>query len=350
MARPRCGSRGGADRGRRCGLNNTDVNTRTGWYSKQVSDATGIGGGSGFDQAGSTDSTWSGAPLEFPRIQGADVCGRVVAAGEGGTARAHRAARSGRPVAARSRATDDISRATYFGSERDGGYADLVAVPAENAVVVESPLSDVELASFPTSSVTAANMLRRANLAAGETVLVTGASGGVGCALIGLALAAGATPIGVTSQAKAAGVRAVGAAHVIPRGSPDLGVALRGLVGSETVDVVADVVGGAGFPALLDVIRPGGRYTCSGAIAGPIVELDLRTMYLRDLTLVGATVPPHPAFRDLVRIIESGRLRPIVAATFPLERFRAAQSAFLEKHHVGNIVIDVASGRTGLTE
>jgi NADPH:quinone reductase-like Zn-dependent oxidoreductase len=102
------------------------------------------------------------------------------------------------------------------------------------------------------------------------------------------------------------------------------------------------VVGGERFPRLLDSLRRGGRYVCAGAIAGPHVDLDLRTMYLHDLTLHGATVPPRQAFRRLVEMIESGELRPLVAAVYPLDRVREAQEAFLAKRHVGNIVLSVS--------
>ena len=154
--------------------------------------------------------SWTGA-VPFPRIQGADVCGRVVACGEGV-----------RPDLVGSRvlidpwfrdpdAPDEIARATYFGSEHDGGFAELAIAPAANAIAIDSPLTDVELATFPTSSMTALNMLERAGLRAGETVLVTGASGGVGTALVQIARALGAIPIGVCQTAKRDAVLAAGA-------------------------------------------------------------------------------------------------------------------------------------------
>jgi NADPH:quinone reductase-like Zn-dependent oxidoreductase len=112
--------------------------------------------------------------------------------------------------------------------------------------------------------------------------------------------------------------------------------------GRETVDVVLDVVGGPGWPALIDALRRGGRYGGSGAIAGPLVDLDLRTLYLNDLVLHGATVPPPGLFGQLVKSIENGGIRPVVSASFPLEDLRAAQEMFVAKRHVGNIVIDTS--------
>jgi len=92
---------------------------------------------------------------------------------------------------------------------------------------------------------------------------------------------------------------------------------------------------------LIEVITNGGRYVCSGAIAGPIVEFDLRTFDLHDLTFTGATVIPPGIFARLVGYIERGEVTPVLAATFPLQELAAAQHAFLLKQHVGNIVATV---------
>ncbi len=87
------------------------------------------------------------------------------------------------------------------------------------------------------------------------------------------------------------------------------------------------------------MLERGGRYTCSGAIAGPMVTLDLRTFYLRDLTFTGSTIIPQHVFHDVVRYIECGEIRPMLAATYPLSELRDAQAAFIAKRHTGNIVV-----------
>lgn len=319
-----------------CGLNNTDVNTRTAWYSKGTREATT---GAALDGATEDDATWGGAPIAFPRIQGADVVGRVVALGEGADPTL-----MGRRVMVDTwlRDWDDptnLDRTGYFGSEIDGGFAEFTKVDARNVHAVESALGDAELATFATASITAENMLNRAGVGAGDTVLVPGASGGVGSALIQLANRRGATTVAMAGAEKADQVRAIGPAALLPRAPEDLRAALRDAIGRETVTVVADVVGGAIWPALIDALARGGRYTCSGAIAGPVVEFDLRTFYLRDLTFTGATIVPPGVFADLVGYIEQGKIRPLLAATYPLERLREAQAAFIEKAHVGNIVV-----------
>ncbi len=105
------------------------------------------------------------------------------------------------------------------------------------------------------------------------------------------------------------------------------------------LDVVADVVGSADFLPWLDALSRDGRYVTSGAIAGPMVELDLRTLYLNDLELYGATIFEPQIFADLVGYIERGEVRPVLGGTYPLEQIHEAQEAFGRKAHIGNLVI-----------
>ena len=233
---------------------------------------------------------------------------------------------------------DNIGKCRYFGSECDGGYAEYATVDARNVHSIESPLSDAELATFATSWVTAENMLDRAAVVKGDVVLVTGASGGVGTALVQLIRRRSAIPVALCSESKANQLRGIGADAILPREPHDLLAALDQAIGRRSVDVIADVVGGPLWPQLIDVLRPGGRYTCAGAIAGPIVEFDLRTFYLNDLTFTGATVLPQGLFARLVGYIERGEVSPVLAATYPLRDLASAQKAFLAKQHVGNIV------------
>ncbi|RMH45432.1 MAG: alcohol dehydrogenase [Alphaproteobacteria bacterium] len=324
-----------------CGLNNTDVNTRLGWYAPEVRDATSAEPYDAEIEAGS----WSGVD-PFPRIQGADICGVVEAVGPGADS-----ALLGRRVLVDDwvrdpAAPDDLEKARFVGSELDGGFADYVVVPAANAVPVESPLSDAELATFPCSGATAEGMLSRAGVREGQWVLVTGASGGVGNFLVQLARRRGARVVALASPDKHEMLGELGAEVCLPRSPRDLAGALRARIGQPVVDVVADVVGGAIFPTLLSVIRRGGAYVTSGAIAGPVVELDLRTLYLHDLTLHGSTVTSAENFRNLVSYIERGEVRPTLAATWPLEELVAAQKAFLAKKHVGKIVVTMVPEAT----
>ncbi|MGB5068931.1 MAG: alcohol dehydrogenase family protein [Albidovulum sp.] len=319
-----------------CGMNNTDVNTRSGWYSKTVTDATT---GDAHAKVGGEDPSWGGAPITFPRIQVADAVGVVVALGAGVDP-----SLLGKRVMVDCwlRDWDDPlnkEKTGYFGSECDGGFAEYAVVHHRNLGVIDSTFSDAELATFSCSYSTAEGMLSRAAVGAGDTVLITGASGGVGSALIQLAHRRGARVVCLASEAKHADLAKLSPAAILPRAPDDLKAALRQAIGQSTVSVVADIVGGAYFPTLIDALERGGRYTCSGAIAGPIVELDLRTLYLRDLTFTGSTVLPPHIFADLVGYIERGDVRPMLAATYPLSDFHAAQAAFIQKAHTGNIVV-----------
>ena len=319
-----------------CGLNNTDVNTRTGWYSKTVSEATT---GGAYDKVGEDDPTWGGAPITFPRIQGADTVGQVVACGS-------EADQSlvGKRVLVDCWLRDwndplNKNNTGYFGSECDGGFAQYTTAHYKNIGVIESNLTDAELATFSCSYTTAEGMLDRAGVNTDDTVLVTGASGGVGSAVVQLARRRGARVVALASEAKHERLQSLDIDAILPRNPENLAHALKESIGSETVSVVADIVGGDFFPSVIDVLERGGRYTCSGAIAGPIVELDLRTFYLRDLTFTGSTVIPPHIFTNLIEYIERNEIKPLLAVSYPLAQLRDAQQAFIDKNHTGNIVV-----------
>ncbi len=319
-----------------CGMNNTDVNTRTGWYSKAVSEATT---GGAYEAIDTEDPSWGGAPITFPRIQGADIVGTVVAVGDNGNEKI-----IGKRVMADCWLRDwdnpeNKNSTGYFGSECDGGFAQYTKANRHNIQVVNSNLSDAELATFSCSYTTAENLLNRVGCKAGDTVLITGASGGVGSALIQLAKRRGAKTIAMASEAKHADVAKLEPTAILPRAPQNLAKALQEAIGQDTVSIVADIAGGDYFPTLLDVLERGGRYGTSGAIAGPIVELDLRTLYLKDLTFHGCTITTTNVFPDLIGYIERGEVKPALAATYPLEKFNEGQQAFIDKKHTGNIVV-----------
>ena len=318
------------------GVNNTDINTRTGWYSRAVTEGTTANAaefGIALSAGDAEGSGWSGAQPSFPRIQGADACGRIVAAGSGVDA-----ARIGERVLIepvfRIPGESDPYRAIYFGSECDGAFAQFTCVPAAHAYSISSSLSDAELASFPCAYAAAENMLTRLQLAAGETVLVTGASGGVGSAAVQLAKRRGAVVLAIAAASKAAAVSSLGASRVLERDASVLAA-----LGRERIDAVVDVVGGAQFCGLLEVLRRGGRYAVAGAIGGPMVSLDLRTLYLKDLRLLGCTVLDETVFANLVGYIERSEIKPLLAGIHPLRAIVEAQQEFLLKRHLGKIVL-----------
>ncbi len=309
-----------------CGMNNTDVWVRLGAYGTEDDPA--------------AVSTWrrQGNTLTFPRIQGTDTVGKIVAVGDDVPL-----ARIGERImvdfSIYNRDDDSLADIDYIGHGRDGGYAEYMTLPAENAHVVDTDLTDVELATFCCAYLTGEHMLERAALKPGERVLVTGASGGVGSGIVQLARARGAIPVAVVGPGKEQALLDIGAAAVITRGAGDLVAQVEQATGGASIDVVADLVGGSMFNDLLKIVRPEGRYTTAGAIGGPVVQLDLRTMYLKHLQLHGSSQGTRRDFRRVVRYIEEKKIRPLVAGVYRLSDFHRAQSDFMAKGFVGKLVV-----------
>ena len=314
------------------GINNTDINTRIGWYSKKVKNDTNAGGSKELSEFDEDDGSWSGMPLHFPRIQGGDICGYIVQVGEGVDP-----ARIGERVLVRSMqnapSSDNPLAMQTIGSEIDGGFAQYCVTKSHESFPINCNWSDIELASIPISYSTAEGMLCRADIQK-ETILITGASGGVGSAVIQLAKIRGATIVAQCSPEKASTLIHLGANQTLNRDED-----LVKVLGNNSVDAVIDLVGGGSWPQLLDILKPGGKYVVSGAIAGPIVNLDLRSLYLKDLTLYGSTVNDPYVFENVIRYIEEGKIKPLVSKSFPLKDIHKAQKAFMEKKFIGKLVL-----------
>ena len=316
------------------GINNTEINTRLGWYSNSVTDSTGDLSVSQEQEAEhKADGGWNEA-TPFPIIQGTDCCGRVVALGADVRASTDIL---GRRVLIRAcmRPQGFASMENvWMASDFNGAFAQFVTVPISEIFPVACDWSDAELATIPCAYATAETMLHRAGCAASDHVFVTGASGGVGSAVIQLAKRRGATVTALTSRSKIDAVRSLGADRVVTRNED-----LRAALGAGSVDLVVDNVAGEGFPALLTLLRRGGRYASSGAIAGPVVSLDLRDMYLKDITMFGTTAWDEPVFPNLVSYIDAGEIRPLLAGTWPLAEIVAAQTELVRRAHIGNFVL-----------
>lgn len=302
------------------GVNNTDINTRIGWYAKSES---------------KDESSWSGSSFKFPRIQGADVCGYIVKVGKNVDSN-----RIGERVIVEPCLQKvngkQLENPWYFGSECDGGFAGYTVVSNEHAFKIESAYTDIELASFPCSYSTAENLLTRANLNKEDIVLISGASGGVGSAAIQLAKARGATVIAITSPSKFEAIKSLGATQVLSREDD-----IEEVLGKNSVTVVIDLVAGKTWGKFLEVLKPKGRYAVSGAIGGAMVDLDIRTLYLKDLSFFGCTVIEKEIFPNLIKRIENKEIKPLVAKTFDLKDIVDAQKEFLTKKHIGKIVLEV---------
>ena len=195
-----------------------------------------------------------------------------------------------------------------------------------------SPLTDVQLACLPTACGTALGMPTRARREPGESVLVTGASGGVCMAAVQLLLDRGCDVVARTSAAHRDVFAMLGVGEVSVRG-------VDALAGVAPVDAAVDVVGGPDFGALVGRLRDRGRLVTAGAIGGPMVTLDLRRLYLQQRTLIGATMHAPAVFADLRAIAVAGGVEPPVAPTFPLTEIAAAQAWFVAGDLVGKLVL-----------
>jgi NADPH:quinone reductase-like Zn-dependent oxidoreductase len=306
------------------GVNNTDLWTREGAYGRP-DDPDAVAG-------------WQGVPITFPRIQGGDAVGWVVELGAGAPdALLGRRVLVDPIIYGPGDDPDERGIEGVLGSEVDGAFAASVCVPVDQVHdVTDSPLSDEQLACLPIAYGTATGMLERAGVTTGERLLVTGASGGVGIALVQLAAARGVLVVAMTNARTADAVRRAGASDVILRDAAPLPdqLAVTG-----PFDVVADVVGGPSFGALLGALDAGGRLVTCGAVAGPVVEVDLRVLYLQRRVLIGSTMHTPSQFRRLVEDARAGRLDPPVAGTYPLTEIHRAQEEFLAGGPVGKLVL-----------
>ncbi|MCL7941536.1 alcohol dehydrogenase family protein [Halomonas sp. ATCH28] len=312
------------------GVNNTEINTRLGWYSSSVQGGTEHLS-ENVHEPDIKDGGWN-EETPFPFIQGTDCCGEVVAWGEG-TNWPDIGKRVLVRACMRLNGFDYLDN-LWIASDFDGAFAQYVTAPASEVFEIDCDWSDVELATIPCAYGTAENMLHRADVKEADRVLVTGASGGVGSAVVQLAKRRGAYVIAVTGESKLDVVRSLGADQVIPRGS-DLSTEVQ----DSSVDVVIDNVAGEQVGKLLKLMARGGRYASSGAIAGAMTTIDMRDFYLKDLTLIGCTAWDEPIFSNLIDYIEKDDIRPLVARTFELKDIATAQKEFLKKEHFGNFVL-----------
>lgn len=312
-----------------CSINNTDINVRTGWYAAD----------SKFQEIlqdrkenNGRKTTWNQNGIEFPRIQGADVVGRVINIGESVDTKIL----NKRVIVDPWVRNGSLIDYKYIGSEFDGGFAEYVSVPSANVYPINSSLSDIELATLPCSYSTAENMITKGRVSDQDTVLIMGASGGVGSAAIQLCKIRGAKVIAVVGKKKECLAKNLGADYVYCRNK-----CLKSNLSNHQITVGLDVVGGDYFNIIFKSLEVGGRYVTAGSIAGPIVELDLRDLIYKDIEMIGASRFEKNIFKNLIKYIESRLLNPPVAKVFKLNEIRKAQSFFQKKDFFGKVVISL---------
>lgn len=314
------------------GVNNTEINTRMGWYSSSVTQGTSELEDDEQERGRQkSDGGWNGA-TPFPFIQGTDCCGRVVAV----ASEKDKALLGQRSLVRACSRTEgwESKENIWMASDYDGAFAQFVKVPASEVFPIHCDWTDAELGTIPCAYGTAETMLHRASVSSNDHVLVMGASGGVGSAVVQLAKRRGAKVTAVCGRNKFQQLADIGADSLIARDEN-----LIEALGVNSIDVAIDNVAGDAFGQVIEVLKRGGRYASSGAIAGPVVSLDMRQLYLKDLTLFGSTAWDEPIFPNLVKYIEQGEIKPLLAQTFPLEDIIQAQKQFTEKKHVGKFVL-----------
>ena len=230
-----------------------------------------------------------------------------------------------------------------MGYQVDGGYAEFVKCPARNIIPVSDRWSFEEWAAVPLVFLTAWHMLiTRAGLKAGETVLVHAAGSGIGSAAIQIAKSQGATVVTTASgQEKLAKAKALGADHVIDYSKEDFSKVVRRLTGGKGVDVVFEHIGPETWEKSLASLSRLGRLVTCGATSGPTVSMDLRFVFVRQLSITGCYMGGVKELVEVLKWVEAGKIRPVVDKVFPLAQAAAAQQRMLDRRNFGKIVLKV---------
>ncbi len=231
-----------------------------------------------------------------------------------------------------------------LGEHLPGGYAEYVAVPAQNLLPIPVDLPWAPAAAAPLVYMTAWRLLiTKAKIRPGEDVLILGAGSGVSTAAIQIAKLAGATVFTTSSsEQKLKRAKELGADVVINSKEMPWSKAVWELTGKRGVDVVLDHVGQATFKDSVKALRRGGRLVSPGATSGPVVELDMRYLFWRQLSVIGSTMANRREFEEVMKLVFMGRLTPVVDKIFPLEKAREAHEYLSKGEQFGKVVLTTA--------
>lgn len=308
--------------------NNTDRKVREGLYPTERDDDIAS------FQIGATPT------LNFPRIQGADVVGRIVATGSGiPESRVGERGLLDFNIYADERRDINLTP-DYYGHGRDGGYAEYIAVPSDQFYRIDNPdLADAELAALGMCSYqTALHMLTSAQVQKGEQILITGASGGVGTALIQLCRILGATPHAISSPGKEAALRQLGAESVIDRTRGRLQETVRQATGGRIIDAAMDMVGGETTNQLIGILtermserRSYPRLSIAGASESNTTQILWTRIYLHQIQLFGVSHGTRTEAEQLINWIRKGSLEPVLHGTFKLSDIHRAEKYFVTR-------------------
>jgi NADPH:quinone reductase-like Zn-dependent oxidoreductase len=288
--------------------------------------------------------------VTLPHILGSDISGEIVEVGEyvKGLRSGQRVLLApmvfcGHCVKCGAGLQNECAEFSVLGNRVDGGYCELIAVPAINVVPIPDSLDFVKAASVPLVFTTAWHMLvGRAGIKPGQIVLVLGANSGVGIAAIQVAKLFGATVIATAgNDLKMAKARALGADHVINHYQQKISAEVRRITNKEGVDIVVEHVGVATWEESLKSLKPAGTLVTCGATTGFDAKIDLRFLFVRQLNLLGSYMGTMGELHDVVKLVFSGKLKPVIDKVFPLQEARAAHEYLQSSEMFGKVVLTV---------
>jgi NADPH:quinone reductase-like Zn-dependent oxidoreductase len=287
--------------------------------------------------------------VKLPHILGSDIAGEIVEVGEYITgfqpgqrvlvAPMHFCNHCEQCVAGRQNLCREF---TVLGNAVDGGNCELIAVPAVNVIAIPDTLGFNDAASVPLVFLTAFHMLTgRASIRPGNTVLVLGANSGVGIAAIQIAKLFNATVIATAGDdRKIQKARELGADYVIDHYQQKIGDEARRITNKAGVDIVIEHVGAATWNESMKALKPGGTLVTCGATSGPQASFDLRFLFARHLALLGSYMGTMGELHEVLKLVFSGKLRPVVDSTFPMRDIRAAHEYLEQSRMFGKVVLN----------
>jgi NADPH:quinone reductase-like Zn-dependent oxidoreductase len=291
-----------------------------------------------------------GVKLGLPRVPGSDGAGVVSAVGAGVTnvkPGDHVILSPGMGCGVCDKCTGNwdslCDQYHLLGLQVDGTYRERIIVAARRVIKVSAQLSFAEWAASPLVFLTAWHMLHtHGGLKSTDRVLVHAAGSGIGQAAIQLARLAGAEVITtVGSEEKAIKAAALGAAAVINYKKVPFGQAVLDVTGGKGVDLLFEHIGPETWTENLKCLAKGGRMVTCGATSGPQIQMDLRFLYMRQFTIKGSYMGSHAELLEVVRLLEAGKVKPVMDSEFPLERARDAQARMESRANFGKIVLTI---------
>jgi NADPH:quinone reductase-like Zn-dependent oxidoreductase len=290
-----------------------------------------------------------GLPVEIPlpHIGGSDIAGTIDRVGpdvtgwrEGDRVVLNPSLSCGRCEWCRAGEEPLCPQYRIIGEHVAGGFAEYVVAPVANLYRVPDGYPLERAAAAPLAFLTAwRGLLTRGRLERGQSVLITGASGGVATAALQIARMAGAQVHALTTSEHADRVRALGADHVHDREAVDFSREVWRITEKRGLDVVFDSVGAAIFPQCVRALGRGGRLVVYGGTTGPKVELDVRQLFWRQSEVVGTTMSNRREFEAAMNAVFDGPLEPVIDTIMPLEQIAAAHERLEAGAQFGKIVL-----------